>query len=38
MRNAACAAAGNDRVSSSVMPEAYDTTTPFACRSEYAVT
>jgi hypothetical protein len=32
--NAACAAAGNDRVSSSVMPEAYDTTTPFACRSD----
>jgi hypothetical protein len=25
LRSAACAAAGNDRVSSSAMPEAYDT-------------
>jgi hypothetical protein len=35
LRSAACAAAGNDRVSSSAMPEAYDTITPFACRSAY---
>ena len=34
VRNAACAAAGKDRASSSLMPEAYDTTTPFACRSD----
>jgi hypothetical protein len=34
LRSAACAAPGNDRVSSSVMPRAYDTITPFACRSD----
>jgi len=34
LRSAACAAAGNDRVSSSAMPEAYDTITPFAYRSD----
>jgi hypothetical protein len=31
LRNAACAASGSDRASSSVMPQAYDTITPFAC-------
>jgi len=36
-RNAACAAPGNDRVSSSAMPEAYDTITPFACRSDISI-
>jgi hypothetical protein len=34
LRSAACAAAGNDRVSASAIPRAYDTTTPFACRSD----
>jgi hypothetical protein len=34
VRSAACAAAGNDRVSSSAMPEIYDTITPFAYRSD----
>src|SRR4029453_1717516 len=34
LRSAACAAAGNDRVSSSVIPGAYDTITPFAYRSD----
>jgi hypothetical protein len=34
LRSAAWAAAGNDRVSSSVIPGAYDTITPFAYRSD----
>src|SRR5206468_13083981 len=34
LRNAACAAPGNDRASSSVIPQAYDTITPFAYRSD----
>jgi hypothetical protein len=34
LRNAAWAAAGNDRVSSSVISGAYDTITPFAYRSD----
>ncbi len=34
LRSAAWAAAGNDRVSPSVMPGAYNTITPFACRSD----
>src|SRR5512132_1455309 len=38
LRSAACAAAGNDRVSSSVMLRAYDTITPFAYRSDIYVT
>src|SRR4029453_6809466 len=34
LRSAAWAAGGNDRVSSSVMPAAYDTITPFAYRGD----
>jgi hypothetical protein len=34
LRSAACAAAGNDRVSPSAMPGTYNTITPFACRSD----
>src|SRR4029453_6616016 len=34
LRSAAWAAAGNDRVSSSAMPAAYDTITPFAYRGD----
>jgi hypothetical protein len=34
LRSAACAAPGNDRASSSVIPQAYDTITPFAYRSD----
>jgi hypothetical protein len=34
LRSAACATAGNDRVSTSAMPEAYDTITPFAYRGD----
>src|SRR5205809_6141898 len=37
LRNAACAAPGNDRASSSVIPQAYDTITPFAYRSDMSV-
>jgi hypothetical protein len=37
LRSAAWAAAGNDRVSSSVIPGAYDTITPFAYRSDKSV-
>src|SRR5215211_5989242 len=34
LRSAACAAPGNDRASSSVIPQAYDAITPFAYRSD----
>jgi hypothetical protein len=34
LRSATCGAAGNDRVSSPAMPGAYDTITPFACRTD----
>jgi hypothetical protein len=34
LRSAACAAAGNDRLSPSAMPAAYDTITPFAYRGD----
>src|SRR5215218_2856081 len=34
LRSAASAAAGNDRLSSTAMSEAYDTITPFAYRSD----